>query len=850
MLNEKQEIEKTEFTVYGRKIPLKEIRKKMLEAHKPFLRARDEEHYNNLSEQELQEQLQAINELPAPNTLSKEAMRVKLKEMESTRNLLVWLDNSSVANHGYLVCLITCLYDPAVFLTSEEYAIKTGQALNIQDIIETPTVHFIARCGSADCEQLMYTETRMQCIQQLKERITHDNIKYTDKMRFCHGDSPLRAFEAGHQKGGNYFCSSCGVFFNMVSEIDHVLNCQLNSLQDRQDKVLSGSVAKRKSLQQKAKPLQDLTKRELEEELGSRHIYSGKKKMELQSLLTEEMCGMQRVPALLFNTPLASLQHLGLDDYEILPAEPLHDIGNHINNVFTELPYHLSPEESKVLQESIETCLASKESKRTVDYRAALVKTTGYAHQSGIMSDKVLGLLDSLVEIQRILYLPDEKRSPSIILRFCNQVWYHSIILKELIPNPQKLTLRKLYGVYFHNLSAHAAIMLRIISGQSAHTENQERIFNHLKRITKSTSNYHPGHVIPNMLIRLKAEKEMGDLENSVSTQQSSISKLSKCLPPQENTKIPLDMVQRYSREWQAHLQQISDFLLEGKGKWWREDNEAIEFYDIYNQTPAIESGPPLHHFRSSTLASEAAYLKECWNKCIEQNIPIPTNILRLDQADGTTTVIHMTAIPQCLDSVHEQFDELPEYVDSIYENITNDEDIMNANEITNATTMNEESSQYSNGFSDTSDPATDIVDSDIYEEKVIDITPASDEIIALEDIITPITSQNSDPTCNISIPYSQGKETPEKNSTCISDYDDNTVHVSSRIGKAVQVVLGDSDLDEVIKFEHKYQLLKIAQHDKSCSTNTRKELESTYKDMLAQIQTKVLQKAARQSKN
>ena len=121
--------------------------------------------------------------------------------------------------------------------------------------------------------------------------------------------------------------------------------------------------------------------------------------------------------------------------------------------------------------------------------------------------------------------------------------------------SPQTPTLRKLFGVYFHNLLAHAATMLRIISGQSSHTENQEKLLNHLKRTTKSTSKYHPGHVIPNMLIRLKAEKKMGDLDNSVTKQQPSISKLSKCLPPLKETKIPLDMIQRHSREWQAHLQ-------------------------------------------------------------------------------------------------------------------------------------------------------------------------------------------------------------------------------------------------------------------------------------------------------
>ena len=115
---------KVEFTTEGRKVPLDEIRKKMLETHKPFLRAQCDEYYNSLSEQVLKERLKELNELPK-DLPSQEEMKKKLQNIETTRHLLVWLDNSTVANHGYLVCLITCLYDPAVFLTNDEYKLKT-----------------------------------------------------------------------------------------------------------------------------------------------------------------------------------------------------------------------------------------------------------------------------------------------------------------------------------------------------------------------------------------------------------------------------------------------------------------------------------------------------------------------------------------------------------------------------------------------------------------------------------------------------------------------------------------------------------------------------------------------------
>ena len=180
--------------------------------------------------------------------------------------------------------------------------------------------------------------------------------------------------------------------------------------------------------------------------------------------------------------------------------------------MFTKLSAHLKDQESKVIEEPLELCLGKKlyDSKRTTDYRSALVKTTGYLLEHQIMSDKPLAIICSLVEMQRIIHAPDCQRSPSLILRYCNQSWLYSILLTELIQKPKKLTRRKLFGVYFHNQSAHASLMLRLISGQASNAEQQERMFNQVKRITQSTSNYSPKQMIPNLFVRLQAEKRDG----------------------------------------------------------------------------------------------------------------------------------------------------------------------------------------------------------------------------------------------------------------------------------------------------------------------------------------------------
>ena len=125
-----------------------DIRKNMLRKHKEYMRDHSDRHYNEMNIHGMKARLDELNEqLPEDGSneaLHFEKIKQKLKTLERTRNLLVWLDNSTVANYGYLVCLVTCLYDPAIFYTNEEYNMMTGKSVNIQSIIEQPEVHFIA----------------------------------------------------------------------------------------------------------------------------------------------------------------------------------------------------------------------------------------------------------------------------------------------------------------------------------------------------------------------------------------------------------------------------------------------------------------------------------------------------------------------------------------------------------------------------------------------------------------------------------------------------------------------------------------------------------------------------------
>ena len=557
--------------------------------------------------------LKSLNEhIEGENT---ESMRNRLMDIERTRHLKIWHDLSTIANHGHLVFMVACLYDPAIHYTNAEYENRTGcKNVDIQMKVETPEVYIVARSGSSDVEQLTYIETRLECLEDLNLKLKTDagTAELTDTMRFFHGDSPSRQLESGQQKGGNFYCAGCGANAQQAYDLDICFSCHYMSLTERQQLVLSGPLGRKNSLSKASKPFRNLKKDELIQELNAGRIYEGNTKKELEKLLTNELHGVQRVPALLYNNPTATLESINCGKYEVLSFEPLHDIGKHIENVLTELPFRLPGKEDTAVKDIIHCIIGGKDTKRTFDYRCALIILASKS-STIISSNLVQQLLTTLVEIQRIAYSSEAERTPKSVLRLHNMTWYHGILCREIFGFTLKeLTTRKLYGNYYHNITCHAAVQHRLINGKACNVEQQERIFNTITNITKATSSYHPSHIIGNIFIRLQAEKEMQAFQgtNCDSKQESSVSQLASSLPAYGNTIINGKLIEKHIRSWQAHLERISDFLLPGKGSWWLEqENGNVEFFDGERAVSTHQQGPLLHHFRSSSFSAEEEYL-------------------------------------------------------------------------------------------------------------------------------------------------------------------------------------------------------------------------------------------------
>ena len=395
--------------------------------------------------------------------------------------------------------------------------------------------------------------------------------------------------------------------------------------------------------------------------------------------------------------------------------------------------------------------------------------------------------------------------------------------IKELIDceNLKKITRRKLFGVYFHDLVSHGGLMLRLVSGQSANAEEEERIFNHIKGITKNTSNYSSSQIIPNVFVRLQAENK-AKTDESVQRQQHEISHLAKALQPPLNTSIPFSLIEKHSREWQAHLMEISDFLAEGEGIWWQKHDVAIEFFDV-SKAP-VHGGPQLHHFRSSNFLKEKMYLQQCWEKCIQNINILPANIIRIDQEDETTKVVKLGKLRKQLSLSNSPVSQ----------------------EIVNDPCTAPSACDYRNDCNDMTENGNCVL------ENVINVVPAAEEIVDLnEQTVQGLSyqelSSSDSNVCSVTENNSiSSSVTLQEQISTLQESEaneDQQYKLQTRLGKALEIVLGKTPETETI--DKKHFRLKSLQHN----GGKDKAAEESYKNALAPVQVKVLAEKSKMEK-
>ena len=324
--------------------------------------------------------------------------------------------------------------------------------------------------------------------------------------------------------------------------------------------------------------------------------------------------GVNRVPSLLLLNPQQSLQDLHLNGYSVMNCEPLHDVKGHLANLLEELPRLLPSGQREKCNDLLRAKLGAKVS--GADMRCTVILLYNLLTKENA-NPWVLQLLHSIIKVSQILYLDEE--SPKQVLSLYNNAWLHMELCKDLIPTPHSISKRKMYGIYLHALTSHAPQQYEIVCQKSINAENQERLFGQARRTAEATSNRHPENIIFTVLLRLQAKKELGKILHSVNEADSQVSKAAANLSAFKGSKFSKCFVEYRLHSWQAHLERISPFLLEGEGVWWREFNGIYYFMDGDDDPNYHSQGPTLLHFTTSSLDDVVNRHKKSWKQILDQ---------------------------------------------------------------------------------------------------------------------------------------------------------------------------------------------------------------------------------------
>ena len=240
------------------------------------------------------------------------------------------------------------------------------------------------------------------------------------------------------------------------------------------------------------RPFERLTTDQMKEELRARQIYDFRStKKDTKEKLNE---------ALLYN-PTQNIETVNLKNYTILECEPLHDMKDHLSNLFDALPSILEKELATRCKQLLHVDLFQKDTKRGADCRLAAIHLLSLLERSPAPK-KVVKLMETIVIISEILYADDIKRSPQTVLQLYNSTFLHHELCKDLFHETTVISHRKLFGSHLHALAVHAPAQYEIMSLRSCNAECEERLFGQAKAIAQATTNRQASTIIPNIFFK------------------------------------------------------------------------------------------------------------------------------------------------------------------------------------------------------------------------------------------------------------------------------------------------------------------------------------------------------------
>ena len=281
--------------VQARKVPLKQLRQRLLKKHQKYMRltpARD------MGEQKVRAILEKANYTNL-DAMTHEEQCEALDHAQTSRALCFWHDHATILKMGFIMITVHVMYDSLVFLTDDEY----HSDINIQSEVEQPEVYILSAGSSSGEDQAALVGERITCLLDLPTPVQTDSgMAITDTVRFFTGDHPAAQYEQGSKHGGYYKCGACGCHEALFSDQAHALTHVWRPLEELQSLAIGGTLGLQPG---EIRPFHELKVNELKIELGARgvHLEDGLLKKDLQGKLDGILRGVASVPALLLPNP-------------------------------------------------------------------------------------------------------------------------------------------------------------------------------------------------------------------------------------------------------------------------------------------------------------------------------------------------------------------------------------------------------------------------------------------------------------------------------------------------------------------------------------------------------------------
>ena len=174
----------------------------------------------------------------------------------------------------------------------------------------------------------------------------------------------------------------------------------------------------------------------------------------------------------------------------------------------------------------------------------------------GLVSD----LVACVIQIPEILYSKDSERSPKQCLKLYNYAFVvHQLHYEQFGESS--------VGTYFHALLIHCPVQHELVCSRSTNVETEERIFKSAESSAYCTD-HQPENMPPGVpkywrsMRRMKAGKPLQSLH-----QTPGLPRLQVCYLPTKELSCA-DLMRKHKYAYQAHLQGVGHFLVQGKGVW------------------------------------------------------------------------------------------------------------------------------------------------------------------------------------------------------------------------------------------------------------------------------------------